>query len=383
MDEWRVVDGALSVWYDAPSQAAGAALVVPGAEVDVRARGVRVRIPSSREDLVVVAQQVSEAAAGLGLRADPSALQVVRLQVEAGAPGVLRDFWGTVLGYRRTGPDGLEDPLSQTPGIVVREAAPGRGLRNRLHLDVGRPEQAVGQAKAELGQEAFGAYGLTLADPEANEVDLVPGEPLPGAEDWLAQFAAMTFYPTSAEGGGLAAVVAELADAAGIELYIDVRADGVVVDSLKDRWENDDDQADQRFVALAREVQDAARGMGLTAEPERLRFVQVAFDAVDIPAVQGFWRQVLGYEHDRREFLADIFDPRGFGPVLMFQQLDPDDERLHERSRMFLELAVPADQVESRVGIAEAAGGKVLQRAENRCLVGDPEGNELLITWVG
>ena len=36
--------------------------------------------------------------------------------------------------------------------------------------------------------------------------------------------------------------------------------------------------------------------MGLTADPSRLRFVQIGIDAVDIPAVRAFWRAVLGYE---------------------------------------------------------------------------------------
>ncbi|MEU4194502.1 VOC family protein [Kribbella sp. NPDC026611] len=382
MDDWRVVDGALSVWYDAPSHAAGAALVgrFSGLDAEVRARGVRVRIPGTRvEDGVVLARRVSEAAAELGLRADASALQTLRVAVEAAEPEVVRAWWGTVLGYEWIGLGGLDDALSRDPGVLVRRSTDSTRLRNRIHLDVGRPAEVVQQARATVGQEPYGVYGLTLADPEGNELDLVPGDELPGAGDWVAQFGAMTFYPGAA--AEFVHAVAELADAAGIELLIDVRADGVAIDSGKDRWEDGEGDPVPAFVALAQEIQQAARGMGLTTAPDRLRFVQVAFDAVDIPKVQGFWLQALGYEHDPREYLADIYDPRWLSPVIMFQQLDAADARLHERSRMFLELAVPADQAAARIDTAVAAGGQILQNGEKRCLVADPEGNELAINW--
>ena len=77
-------------------------------------------------------------------------------------------------------------------------------------------------------------------------------------------------------------------------LLIDIRADGVMIDTGKDRWE------DERFPDLARQVQAEARGLGLTADPSRTRFFQVCIDAVDVPRVREFWRVVLGYENDPR-----------------------------------------------------------------------------------
>jgi hypothetical protein len=222
------------------------------------------------------------------------------------------------------------------------------------------------------GREPSGSYGVMLPDDEGNEVDLVPGDPLPGTTDWLALFGAMTFYPTS-KPTQLATKVAELADAAGIPLMIDVRAEGVVIDSGKDRWEAGDG-ADPKFVALATQVEAAAKELGLRADPARLRFVQFGIDALDVPAVRAFWLALLGYAEDERPHLTDIYDPRRLNPVLFFQQLE---EPRPQRNRIRFELAVPADTVAQRVAAAVAAGGRLID--EKPYLVADPEGNEVVI----
>ena len=54
----------------------------------------------------------------------------------------------------------------------------------------------------------------------------------------------------------LAVAVAGLADEAGLPLLIDLRPDGVTIDSGKDLWEEDG------FADLARAVQATARGHG-------------------------------------------------------------------------------------------------------------------------
>ena len=70
--------------------------------------------------------------------------------------------------------------------------------------------------------------------------------------------------------------------------------------------------AESGYNREAANSQSTARGMGLTADPNRLCFVQIGIDAVDIPTVRGFWRAVLGYEDDPRSELGvtDIYDPR-------------------------------------------------------------------------
>jgi catechol 2,3-dioxygenase-like lactoylglutathione lyase family enzyme len=358
-----------TTWYDAPSHAAGAALAERLAQhgmpdVDIRSTGVRVR--TSKAD------EVAAAARHLGLRADPGAVQTIRVGLEAADPAAVRTFWHTVLGYERPGADGLDDPLRRDPAFTVRRLAEPRPLRNRIHVDVVRPSAAVDEARAVTGREPSGAFGVMLPDDEGNEVDLVPGDPLPGTTDWLALFAAMTFYPTPTP-AQLATKAAELADAAGIPLMIDVRAEGVVLDSGKDQWE-DGDGADPKFVALATQIEVAAKDLGLRADPARLRFVQFGIDAIDVPAVRAFWVALLGYAEDKRPHLSDIYDPRRLNPVLFFQQLA---EPRPQRNRIRFELAVPEAEVAIRVAAALSAGGQVL--SEKPYLVADPEGNEVVV----
>jgi hypothetical protein len=374
MMDWRLLDDTLTTWYDAPSHAAGAALVerLPaGTEADLRTNGLRLRAPD--EDS---AREISKAARDLGLTADPSVLQDVHLAFEATDPAAVTTFWRTALGYGDT----LRDPLRRDPGISVHPLTDPRPLRNPIHLDVVRPSGAVDAVRTTVGQEPYGAWGVALADPEGNEVDLVPGDELsPDAADWWANFAAMVFYPTasSEQSSHLVSAVAELADDASTPLQIDLRAAGVMIDGSKDQWEDDAPNGGAAFVELAKSIQDAAHGLGLAPDPRPLRFVQFGIDAVDVDALGAFWRALLGYQPDPRPHVSDIYDPRRLNPVLFFQQLAADDARTKQRNRIHLELAVPHDQMQARIETALAAGGRVLDQNPEHCLVSDPEGNEI------
>ena len=239
-------------------------------------------------------------------------------------------------------------------------------------------------ARTGLGQEPFGAYGLTLADAEGNEVDLVPGDALsdsPDTDDWQVLFGAMAFYPTASAGQSveLASAVAEWADQADVPLMIDVRSVGVIIDSGKDQWEDDAEQPrSTSFIELAARIQTAARAMGLAADTARLRFVQVGVDVVDLATVRAFWVAVLGYRDDPREHVTDIFDPRRLNPVIFFQDMDPaETDRRQQRGRIRLDLVVPTDRVQARIDAALAAGGRVVATRPGRSTVADPEGNEV------
>jgi hypothetical protein len=399
--DWRVLDDGVSAWFDAPSLSAGAALVrrivdvVGGTglpDVDLRPGGVRVRIGTQNgagptRDDVERAGAVSAAARDLGLAADPAALQTVRVVVGATDRPALMSFWQTVLGYEPVDADTLADPVRRDPTLSFRQGGPSPS-RDRFHVDVVRTPEAVEAARAAIGREPFGVYGFTLADGDGNEVDLVPGDPLaegPQTADWRAVFGAMTYYPVASpvRAGELASAAATLAEEAGLPLLVDLRPAGVTIDSGKDQWE--EDIAGTRFVDLAGRIQTAARDLGLTADPTGVRFVQLCIDAVDIAAVRAFWTSVLGYRHDPRTFLTDIYDPRRLNPVIMFQDIDPSDTaRRQHRNRAHLTLVVPPDRAETRVDAALAAGGRVVagDAPDRRTLV-DPEGNELTVVTVG
>jgi hypothetical protein len=418
IEDWRIVDGAVSAWFEAPSQAAGAALVARIAEptggngiaeptdsngtaeradgngmpdVDLRAGGVRVRIGALSSSAltpadVAQARAISAAARDMGLVPGPTALQSVRVAIDAVDRASVRSFWRTVLGYEPLGADGLGDPLRRDPAISFHPQDPPRSLRNRIHVDVGRPPEAVEEAKAAVGREAYGAYQLTLADDEGNEVDLVPGGELSEGRDtadWRVQFGAMTFYPTASpvHASRLATAVARLADDAGVPVLVDLRPGGVAIDSGKDQWEDDEGRPETRFVELAGRIQTAAHDLALAPDPNRLRFVQFGIDAVDVPAVRAFWTTLLGYRHDPRPGLTDIYDPRRLNPVIFFQQLDPaDEDRRRQRNRIHLVLCVPDDQAPARIRAAITTGGRIVDdEIPGRSTLADPEGNEVTL----
>ncbi|MFC7483680.1 hypothetical protein ACFQX7_31775 [Luedemannella flava] len=170
-------------------------------------------------------------------------------------------------------------------------------MRNRIHLDVVRPAAAVEQAGP---GEASGPYGVRHADPDGNEVDLVPGAALgetTGTADWQAVFSAMACYRVASptQQRDLAAAAATLADDAGFPLLIDLRPGLVIIDSGKDRWEADAHGLGLDFTDLAADLQSAARELGATADPGLPRFVQLFLDAADVAAVRAFWVAALGY----------------------------------------------------------------------------------------
>ena len=381
--DWRVVEGVVTTWFDAPSLSAAAALgtyitgLAPSAAIDLRSAGVRVRLDAAEQT-----GDVSAAAQELGLVADPGVLQQLSVVVESADPAALSRFWQDALGYEAAATGDLVDPLRRDPALSLRQSADARPLRNRIHLDVVRPAAVVEQAG--LG-EAFGAYGVCHADADGNEVDVVPGDPLgetDATSDWQAVFGAVASYRTTspAAQGALAVALAALADEAGFPLLIDLPPGLVVLDSGKDRWEADAHGLDLDFVELAARLQRAAREAGATADATLPRFVQLFMDAADVAAVRAFWAAALGYEPDRREGVTDLNDPRRLNPVLVFQELDSAEvERRRQRNRMHLELAVPADAARTRVETALTAGGRLLGEAADRWLIVDPEDNELVV----
>jgi hypothetical protein len=381
--DWRVVDGVTTAWFDAPSPIDGAAfagrIVELSAEivVDLRVTGLRVRLDSDEH-----AEVVSAAARDLGLAPKPAVLQHLSVVFESANPPGVQRFWQRVLDYAPGEDGGLADPLRRDPAIRIRQSTEPRPFRNRIHLDVVRPAAAV--AKANLG-EASGPYGVCYADPDGNEVDLVPGGALGegrGTADWQAVFAAMACYRTTSptQQRDLAAAAAALAGDTGFPLLIDLRPGLVIIDSGKDQWEDDAHGLDLDFTDLAGSLQTTARELGAVADQGLPRFAQLFIDAADVAAVRAFWVAALGYAHDRRAGVSDIHDPRRLNPVLVFQEIDASEtERRRQRNRIHVEVAVPSDVAQARLALTVAAGGRLLGESADRWRVADPEGNELVI----
>ncbi|MCK0112690.1 hypothetical protein MWU75_11115 [Ornithinimicrobium sp. F0845] len=419
-EDWRVLGAGAAAWFSASSHAAGAELAARAAdlaadrdgpvaaavtavpvpvEASVRSQGVQVCLPLGPADdgltaaHVDLARAVSTAAARLGLTADPAVLQDLQLAMDTQDQGAVLPFWESALGYDPVGDEDLMDALHRHPPIWFQEQDAARPLRNRIHLDSVMPQEVAVATMETLGERGGtvhnNGYYATVADAEGNEVDILPlpeGSDRwdqPGTEDWRLVFSAMACYPVASaeQASELVRAVAALADEAGLALGIDVRSRAgqslVVLDSGKDRWEMEDG-----YEPLAARVQEAARSLGLSADLRAPRFVQVGFDAVDIPAVREFWRAALGYQEDPREGISDIVDPRQLNVPVFVQDLDADDEaRRAQRNRIHVDLFLPHDQLEGRLAAAVAAGGTVVRDAAPiYWTVADPEGNEIDLT---
>ncbi len=139
-----------------------------------------------------------------------------------------------------------------------------------------------------------------------------------------------------------------------------------------------------RDVALAREISQVLDELGLAATPREPQALEIAIDALDIPAVVPFWRAVLGYVDERSADAADapaLVDPAGIGPSVWFQQMDAPRP---QRNRIHLDVSVPHDEAEERVAAALAAGGTLVRdtRAPAFWVLADAEGNEACVcTW--
>lgn len=190
-----------------------------------------------------------------------------------------------------------------------------------------------------------------------------------GVQDWRLLFdGANAFYRTRtmAEGAALAGTIAALDGMADVDGAVDVRADGVTV---RLSWYAG---LTEQHIRLAQQVAAAALAAGVLADVSRVQVVQIAVDALTMPAVVEFWRVVLGYRQIGPE---DLVDERGRGPQLWFQDMD---EPRPQRNRIHVDISLPHQEAAARVRAALAAGGTLVRdRSPQWWTLADPEGNEV------
>jgi 4a-hydroxytetrahydrobiopterin dehydratase len=136
---------------------------------------------------------------------------------------------------------------------------------------------------------------------------------------------------------------------------------------------------DVRLAGVVSGVLSTAPGRG------SLQTLEIAIDALDIPAVRPFWQAITGYvdEPGPSDLSDGLIDPTGRGPAIWFQQMDAPRPL---RNRIHIDVDVPHDLAEARIDAAIAAGGRLLSDAEAPAfwVLADPEGNEACIcTWQG
>ncbi len=178
-----------------------------------------------------------------------------------------------------------------------------------------------------------------------------------------------------------AAVVEETGPESQGHLTVDVRADRVVL-RLRSP-----DGVTEHDIALARRISEAlaVRGAAITPGGVSVQALEIAIDAIDIPAVRPFWKAVTGYvdEAGPSDLSGGLVDPTGRGPALWFQQMDVPRP---QRNRIHLDVDVPHDEASARIEAALAAGGVLVsdRAAPAFWVLADVEGNEVCVcTWQG
>ncbi|NYI57424.1 VOC family protein [Cellulomonas soli] len=195
-----------------------------------------------------------------------------------------------------------------------------------------------------------------------------------GVDDWrvIGEGACTVFRTgTLAVGAQLAEAISALPALDAHHPDLDLRHDGVTVRLIT--VGPDGPGLSTRDLALAREISAVARTLEIPADPSGVQTVQVAVDALDIPAVLPFWRAVLGYDVRGG---TDLLDPRGRGAPFWFQQMDAPRP---QRNRIHIDVYVPHDQAQARIAAALAAGGRLVTEewAPEWWTLSDPEGNEV------
>jgi 4a-hydroxytetrahydrobiopterin dehydratase len=200
-----------------------------------------------------------------------------------------------------------------------------------------------------------------------------------GVEDWRVLWSvAFALFRTGdfATGVTLVERIGRLADALGHHPDVNLRGSVLEVRLVtKEHW-----SLTETDLLLAQQISQAARQMGVAADPGRTRTWEFAIDAHDVDSVRAFWCAVLGYELAGD---SDIVDPDGLYPAVFVQRMDP---MRTGRNRIHIDVGVPHDQAEARVAAALAAGGTLVtdQYAPMWWTLADPEGNEVdLATWIG
>ena len=188
--------------------------------------------------------------------------------------------------------------------------------------------------------------------------------------------------------GLIGAAVEACGENAAGHLGIDLRTDRVefTVQSL------DRTAVTVHDVELAHRISDAVRAAGLeprpgvgTGEPRSVQRLEIAVDALDIPAIRPFWKAVFGYQDEpgSSEPTDAVADPYGQGPTIWFQQMG---QPRPQRNRIHLDICVPHDEAAQRLAEALAAGGRLVSdtSAPAFWVLADLEGNEICITtWQG
>jgi predicted enzyme related to lactoylglutathione lyase len=111
--------------------------------------------------------------------------EILDIIIDCADPSRLGAFWADVLGRRVDGCKGPYVWLERPPGAIVvgfQQVAEAKVEKNRVHLDIAASDLVGAKARIEeLGGRRVRGYEsggfLVMADPEGNELCVIPVEP--------------------------------------------------------------------------------------------------------------------------------------------------------------------------------------------------------------
>lgn len=176
LEGWRKVLQGLTVRYVTGDFTTGAALVQRIAEaadaadhhpdVDLRYPHLTVSLLSHDVGALTVrdldlAREITRLATEAGVQPTEHAPDVLELAIDTPSYEQIRPFWAAVLGYDESG-DQVSDPAARLPNLWFQETGSTAPDRQRFHLDVSVPHDALQQRL-----DAVVAAGGTLVDDSA------------------------------------------------------------------------------------------------------------------------------------------------------------------------------------------------------------------------
>lgn len=204
-----------------------------------------------------------------------------------------------------------------------------------------------------------------------------------GLGDWrVLSEGALAFFRTGsfAESARLVDAIGEIPGVEDHPPAVDLRAGGVTVRLIS--VDVDYFGMTRRDVEIARRVSAAARDMGVSADPAGLQYLLIIPGAPVAADVVPFWRAVLGYEPRPDSPDEDLVDPQDRGPAFWFESMG--EPRPDGGGAIHVAVWVPAEQAETRVAAALAAGGRMVRDefAPSWWTLADAAGNEADIATV-
>jgi 4a-hydroxytetrahydrobiopterin dehydratase len=170
-------------------------------------------------------------------------------------------------------------------------------------------------------------------------------------------------------------------------LRVDLRPDRVEL-SLQTRATG---RLTGRDIELAHAISAAVGELGgstagvTSAELARpVQMLEIAIDALDIPAIRPFWKAVMAFADEPGSTNPDdaLIDSTGQLPTIWFQKMDAPRP---QRNRIHFDITVSHDEADARVKAALEAGGVLVSDAAARSfwILADVEGNEVCVcTWL-